>query len=249
MAERLTTKWEPCGSLPAYEHRINESGHRETRPMTEVEGRIGAQSTLGSKEPQPRYGGVCFKCKDTIGSDEHERVCVRGEKPSATSYGNMPSYAHNAYNAVEIKPVTTQGHFPVAIPEGAEVLIDENLKDGSIYMTNSRYFSTGATRDTDEGKFDYEGFDHPLVDHRFAAYMHQHRKQSDGRLRDGDNWTKGMPRRQYLKSLIRHIKDVQLISKGCADKASTDDLVEALCAVRFNVNGLLLELLLERSIE
>ena len=40
-----------------------------------------------------------------------------------------------------------------------------------------RQFNTGATRDTDEDKYDYEGFYSPLVMERFAQYMNKHRKQ------------------------------------------------------------------------
>jgi hypothetical protein len=111
-----------------------------------------------------------------------------------------------------------------------------------------RQFETGATRDTDVNKNDYEGFLSPLVIARFGDYMTLHRKQSDGRLRDSDNWTKGMPRRQYLKSLIRHVQDVWLIVRGWGDKASTADLEDALCAVMFNSMGMLHEKLLGRDI-
>ena len=71
-----------------------------------------------------------------------------------------------------------------------------------------RTFYTGATRDTDEGKFDYEAFNAPIVERTYASYMHENRKQVDGVLRDGDNWQKGMPRGQYMKSLIRHVFDL-----------------------------------------
>lgn len=57
-----------------------------------------------------------------------------------------------------------------------------------------REFRTGATRDNDEGKYDYEGFYHPLVVKRFGQYMDKHRKQADGKLRDSDNWQKGIPK-------------------------------------------------------
>ena len=53
-----------------------------------------------------------------------------------------------------------------------------------------RKFETGATRDTDEGKLDFEGFFSPIVMERFAEYMNKHRRQSDGQLRDSDNWQK-----------------------------------------------------------
>jgi len=51
----------------------------------------------------------------------------------------------------------------------------------------TRYCNTGATRDVDNDKYDYEGFLSPIVLHRYAQYMHKHRLQSDGELRDSDN--------------------------------------------------------------
>ena len=113
--------------------------------------------------------------------------------------------------------------------------------------TSVRTFVTGATRDTDQGKLDYDGFLHPLVLKRFAEYMHKHRTLSDGSLRDSDNWTKGMPREVYLKSLVRHVEDLRLVLHGHPEQAR-EDLEEALCASLFNVQGLLLEVLLKREL-
>ncbi len=110
-----------------------------------------------------------------------------------------------------------------------------------------RTFQTGATRDTDTGKLDYEGFLSPVVLKRYGQYMHAHRIQSDGSLRDSDNWTHGIPRRQYVKSLFRHFVDVLLITRGWPEKATTQDLEEALCAVMFNAMGLLHEVLIGRG--
>lgn len=50
-----------------------------------------------------------------------------------------------------------------------------------------REFDTGATRTTEEGKYDYEGFLSPLVIERYGHYMHAHRIMPDGSLRDSDN--------------------------------------------------------------
>jgi hypothetical protein len=63
-----------------------------------------------------------------------------------------------------------------------------------------REFETGATRNPEEGKLDYEGFLSPLVLECYAKYMHEHRLQSDGKLRDSDNWQKGIPKEVYMKS-------------------------------------------------
>lgn len=103
-----------------------------------------------------------------------------------------------------------------------------------------RKFETGATRDADEGKLDYEGFFSPLVMERRAQYMHKHRFQSDGSLRDSDNWQKGIPIKQYVKSLFRHFVDVW---KEVREIRTKEGLEEALCALCFNAEGILFEVL------
>lgn len=77
-----------------------------------------------------------------------------------------------------------------------------------------RTFEGGGTRDTSNGKFDYYGFRHPMCEHSFASYMHSHREQSDGSLRDADNWWLGWDREISLKSLVRHVKDLEALHAG-----------------------------------
>jgi hypothetical protein len=110
-----------------------------------------------------------------------------------------------------------------------------------------RTFSTGATRDTDTNKLDYEGFISPLVLKRYAQYMHKHRKQSDGKLRDSDNWQKGIPQLQYRKSLVRHLIDAWIILRGWQELSDVEeDIEDLLCAIKFNTDGLLHEILKEK---
>ncbi len=103
-----------------------------------------------------------------------------------------------------------------------------------------REFETGATRDEDDSKLDYEGFLDPIVLERFAEYMHKHRVQADGSLRDSDNWQKGIPLDAYMKSMFRHFIDVWIEHRRQIDQ---DYQIEALCALLFNVQGYLHELL------
>lgn len=110
----------------------------------------------------------------------------------------------------------------------------------------TRKFDTGATRDTDEGKYDYEGILSPRVLERFGEYMNKHRVQSDGSLRDSDNWQKGIPKDAYVKSGFRHLMDWWKEHRGIATK---DGLEEALCALMFNVMGYLHEHLKEKENE
>lgn len=100
-----------------------------------------------------------------------------------------------------------------------------------------RTFETGATRDTDNGKLDYEGFLSPVVLERYAQYMHKHRKLSDGTLRDSDNWQKGIPKKVYMSSLVRHTMDFWK-----AWRAGKEDQ-ELACAIMFNIMGWLHETL------
>jgi hypothetical protein len=114
-----------------------------------------------------------------------------------------------------------------------------------------RKFETGATRDTDMGKNDYEGFLSPLVIERFGNYMTKHRKQSDGSMRDSDNWQKGIPKEIYIKSMWRHFLDLWFLHRGYFrfDKQRNEniDKQEALCAILFNVMGYLHEELKEKK--
>jgi hypothetical protein len=96
----------------------------------------------------------------------------------------------------------------------------------------TRTFDTGATRDTDEGKLDFEGFLSPLVLEEFAKYMHEKRKMPDGSLRDSDNWQKGIPTEAYMKSMFRHFFAVWRSYRQGA--VSTEDLL----ALIFNVQGM-----------
>ena len=109
-----------------------------------------------------------------------------------------------------------------------------------------REFGTGATRDGADDKYDYEGFDSPLVTKRYAAYMHAHRKQADGTMRGSDNWQLGIPKEAYVKSLVRHMEDLRLHWDGYVDEAVDQDFESVLCAVLFNAKGLLFEVLKEK---
>jgi hypothetical protein len=105
-----------------------------------------------------------------------------------------------------------------------------------------REFSTGATRDTDENKPDYEGFlSHPVLV-KFGEYMNKHRTQADGNIRDSDNWQKGIPTNAYMKSAFRHFMDMWALHRG-EKVADGVDLEESVCALMFNIMGYLHETL------
>lgn len=107
-----------------------------------------------------------------------------------------------------------------------------------------RTFKTGATRDSADDKLEYRGFLDPRVERSFAEYMHHHRKQADGQLRDSDNWKKGIPLTAYFDSHDRHYREFWEAS--VYDRNNVDRLIELLNAEKFNINGTIFELLKEK---
>lgn len=134
------------------------------------------------------------------------------------------------------EPVVFTEKGPVPFSAVRELLREKAEDSGEL-----RTFATGATRDTARDKHEPWGFTSALAEQRFCGYMHRHRMQADGELRDSDNWKKGIPASAYRHSLSRHIQDLRLIFEGYASQAGEADLEEVLCAVLFNVQGLLHE--------
>lgn len=118
-----------------------------------------------------------------------------------------------------------------------------------------RTFDSGATRDGDDDKLDYEGFFSPLVIRRYAEYLHKHRTQADGKKRDSDNWQKGIPLSTYMKSMWRHFVDAWTFHRKCVGilmgnkRLLKKEREEALCAIIFNASGYLHELLKDTETE
>lgn len=106
-----------------------------------------------------------------------------------------------------------------------------------------RKFGSGATRDEDENKNDYEGYFSPLVIERFGDYMRKHQYQADEVKRSSDNWQKGIPKEAYMKSGFRHFIDWWKEHRGYKSREGLED---ALCALMFNTQGYLYELLKEK---
>lgn len=118
-------------------------------------------------------------------------------------------------------------------------------------MTN-RQFSSGANRNSEDGKLDFEGFLSPSVLVEFAEYMHKHRKLSDGTMRDSDNWQQGMPREVLMKSLMRHVIDLWMIHRERDyyrhETGEAVELQEALGGLMFNVMAYWHEVVLNRNV-
>lgn len=88
-------------------------------------------------------------------------------------------------------------------------------------MAEMREFEGGATRNVEVDP-DYHGFFSPLAMHAYGEYMHAHRLQADGTMRDSDNWQRGMPTDVCVRSLVRHTHDVELMADGYHDLARED---------------------------
>ena len=110
-----------------------------------------------------------------------------------------------------------------------------------------REFSTGATRNNmSDNKLGYEGFFAPRVLRGYAEYMHAHRKQADGKLRDPDNWQKGIPKEVYMDSMVRHVFDLWAMWRDEPrfepETGEPLDMETVGYAIMFNIMGLLFEL-------
>jgi len=114
---------------------------------------------------------------------------------------------------------------------------EEGCSQGQQEEVVMRNFKSGAKRDTDVGKPDYEGYLNPLVLERFGQYMLKHQVQADGAIRDSDNWQRGIPQDVYMKSGFRHFMDWWK-----SHRTGSGDCQEALCALIFNAMGYLLAL-------
>jgi len=118
-----------------------------------------------------------------------------------------------------------------------EAVRSDSVSQLSLPLEEVITFPSGATRNDDSEKLDYEGFFSPIALQIYAEYMHKHRIQADGKLRESDNWQKGMPKARYMKSLFRHFMEAW----KCHREHNTNmaALRDALCGVLFNAFGYL----------
>lgn len=111
-----------------------------------------------------------------------------------------------------------------------------------------RQFDTGATRSSDAGRYDPEGFLSPIAIERFSQYMAKHQRQPDGSVRTSDNWQKGIPLSAYMKGGWRHFLHLWTRHRGypVQDPMAAANVEEDLCALLFNVHGMLHEVVKAR---
>lgn len=111
----------------------------------------------------------------------------------------------------------------------------------------AREFKTGAYRDGEDGKNDYEGFICPLVIKGYGNYMTKHRRQSNGVWRDSDNWQNLFGDDHYkvcMSSAWRHFEDMWLEHRG---HKSRDGMEEAINGLLFNIMAYYHKYLLEKE--
>lgn len=85
---------------------------------------------------------------------------------------------------------------------------------GVVVNSEVRSFPSGADRHVSDHKPDFEAFLSPSVLRDFGRYMQTHTVRADGTRRTGDNWKRGIPSDQYLKSLLRHVLDLWSLQGG-----------------------------------
>ena len=146
--------------------------------------------------------------------------------------------SYDACNQSNWRSATNCTLFVSKLPAGGK---ETNPKSS----TEIRKFDTGATRDTVEGKLDYVKALSPIVLRRYVQYLDKHRVQSDGNMRDFDNWKKGIPLETYHSSKGRHFMATWLLAEGyeVSDNHGPVDEEDALCGELFNVMGRLHEIL------
>lgn len=185
-------------------------------------------------------------CGDGGATSSNARSC----QPCGCDEGaNWKCRVHSGEQKQEISPVNLNEH-PTRYPIVGHM--GQNYVSPAKYISPVRHFDTGATRNDDSLKFDYEGFINPEALHAFATYMHDHRLQRDGTTRDADNWQKGIPFRAYVKSLVRHTIDLWRMERGYPvtnpDTGEPHTKHELCCALVFNSLGYLKELVDPSSI-
>lgn len=126
---------------------------------------------------------------------------------------------------------------------GSEQASEPNGTECAGLVPDARYFPSGSYRDGQEGKLDYEGFLSPSALFRYGQYMDKNRLQSDGQMRDTDNWQKGIPVDAYMKSMWRHLVAAWTEHRHGTEDYDQDALEDALCGVVFNAFGYLHELM------
>ena len=118
------------------------------------------------------------------------------------------------------------------------------MKDNGI----TRVSDTGATRNSNVGKINYQGALSPVVLEAYGKYIEKHSLLPDGTIRNNKNWQKlfGTPqehREVCIESAWRHFIDILMEHDGYE---SRDGIDEALGGLMFNIQAYWFSILKER---
>ena len=153
-------------------------------------------------------------------------------------YGCKTDPDYDAYGVRANAPISAEPF----VPERKTLLTHpEDVVPDSLHRT----FESGAIRDTEDGKIDYEGHLSVLVIERFGQYMNEKRHMADGSLRSSDNWQKGVPLDSYMKSGFRHFIEWWKYHRTTYITGGKE-IEDTLCALIFNASGYLHEILKEK---
>jgi|SRR5690606_29218138 len=116
--------------------------------------------------------------------------------------------------------------------------------DGVLRMSES-----GAIRNSDVGKINYQGALSPLILEAYGKYIEKHSLLPDGTRRNNKNWQKlfGTPeehRQVCIESAWRHFIDLLMEHDGYE---SRDGIDEALGGLMFNIQAYWFSILKERQ--
>jgi Domain of unknown function (DUF1937) len=114
-----------------------------------------------------------------------------------------------------------------------EVFMDPDGPIPEMLLLPARVFATGAKRDVEVGKLDFDGSFSPYALEAVAEYMHRHNSAAH---RAEENWKMGMPLRSFMKSGWRHFH-----AWWSSHYAAEPDK-DAICGLIFNAMGYLHEL-------
>ena len=122
-------------------------------------------------------------------------------------------------------------------PQSPHNMVDEFEAKAQEDDGTLRSFDSGATRDTGGNKLVYDKFLSPDVIKQFAKFMNMNRLQSDGKLRAGDNWQKGIPMDVYEESEGRHHHETWEFFRqiNLRDRDGMVEGIGAMCGILFNV--------------
>ena len=117
------------------------------------------------------------------------------------------------------------------------------------HSSELRNFDTGAIRDNDDSKINYQGALSPLVLEAYGAYIQKHSLLPDGTRRNNKNWqnlfgTHEEHRQVCIESAWRHFIDLLMEHDGYD---SRDGLDEAIGGLLFNIQAYWFSVLKERK--